>query len=124
MAATRRRFLKTMGTAAAGAGTLVQRPVSACSHPATPSADNQTINQEAQGLLEQHVQQNLYVESNTNGLVQSDPRMPSQAEVESWYRDLRNWGRWGTADDKGAINLITPAKSAAAAGLAGHFFCG
>ena len=29
----------------------------------------------------------------------------------------RNWGRWGADDQMGAVNLITPAKRAAAAGL-------
>jgi kynurenine formamidase len=29
----------------------------------------------------------------------------------------RNWGRWGKDDQMGAVNLITPAKRAAAAGL-------
>ena len=43
--------------------------------------------------------------------------MPTLAEVESWYTDRRNWGRWGKDDQMGAINLITPEKSAAAAGL-------
>ena len=33
------------------------------------------------------------------------------------YRDRRNWGRWGDGDQVGAINLITPEKRAAAAGL-------
>ena len=33
------------------------------------------------------------------------------------YRERRNWGRWGDADQVGAINLITPEKRAAAARL-------
>ncbi len=43
--------------------------------------------------------------------------LPTAAEVKSWLRERRNWGRWGKDDQKGAINLITPAKRAAAAGL-------
>ena len=43
--------------------------------------------------------------------------MPTQAEVDSWYTDRRNWGRWGDDDQKGAVNLITPEKRAAAAAL-------
>ncbi|WP_459545514.1 cyclase family protein [Nocardia sp. X0981] len=30
---------------------------------------------------------------------------------------VRNWGRWGAADELGTLNFITPAKVAAAAGL-------
>ena len=33
------------------------------------------------------------------------------------YRERRNWGRWGTDDQVGAVNLITPEKKAAAAQL-------
>jgi kynurenine formamidase len=43
--------------------------------------------------------------------------LPTAAEVTSWLRERRNWGRWGKDDQKGAINLITPAKRAAAARL-------
>jgi kynurenine formamidase len=43
--------------------------------------------------------------------------LPTAADVKSWLRERRNWGRWGKDDQKGAINLITPAKRAAAAGL-------
>jgi len=43
--------------------------------------------------------------------------IPTQAEVESYLRDRRNWGRWGPDDQVGAVNLITPAKRIAAAGL-------
>ena len=44
-------------------------------------------------------------------------RLPTQQEVESYLRDRRNWGRWGADDEVGAINLITPQKRVAAAGL-------
>ncbi len=44
-------------------------------------------------------------------------RLPTQQEVESYLRDRRNWGRWGSDDEIGAINLITPQKRVAAAGL-------
>jgi kynurenine formamidase len=43
--------------------------------------------------------------------------LPSAEEVKSWLRERRNWGRWGKDDEKGAINLITPAKRAGAARL-------
>src|SRR5437016_5709592 len=44
--------------------------------------------------------------------------LPTEKEVLDWIRgERRNWGRWGKDDQKGAINLITPAKRAAAARL-------
>ncbi len=41
----------------------------------------------------------------------------SAAEYERWQTELSNWGRWGPDDELGALNLITPARSAAAAAL-------
>lgn len=43
--------------------------------------------------------------------------VPSKAEVESYLRDRRNWGRWGADDQVGAVNLITPDKRVRAASL-------
>jgi kynurenine formamidase len=43
--------------------------------------------------------------------------LPTEKDVLSWIRDRSNWGRWGKDDQLGAINLITPAKRAAAARL-------
>ncbi len=43
--------------------------------------------------------------------------VPSRDEVLSYLRDRRNWGRWGADDQRGAINLITPAKRVGAAAL-------
>src|SRR5437879_12566615 len=43
--------------------------------------------------------------------------LPSEQEVLGWIRQRRNWGRWGKDDQIGALNLITPAKRAAAARL-------
>jgi kynurenine formamidase len=49
--------------------------------------------------------------------------MQGQAEVAEARRfarlgtELRNWGRWGTDDQIGTLNLITPQRIAAAAGL-------
>ena len=43
--------------------------------------------------------------------------LPKESEVRSWIQERRNWGRWGKDDQLGAINLITPAKRAAAARL-------
>ena len=44
-------------------------------------------------------------------------RLPTREEVESYLKDRRNWGRWGADDEVGAVNLITPQKRVAAAGL-------
>jgi kynurenine formamidase len=34
--------------------------------------------------------------------------VPSEADVLSWFDALSNWGRWGTDDVLGTLNLITP----------------
>jgi kynurenine formamidase len=44
-------------------------------------------------------------------------RVPSEQEVIGYVKTLSNWGRWGAEDELGTINLITPAKRAAAARL-------
>jgi kynurenine formamidase len=44
-------------------------------------------------------------------------RVPSEPEVISYLKTQSNWGRWGAEDELGTINLITPAKRAAAARL-------
>ena len=41
----------------------------------------------------------------------------SRADIESLLHDRSNWGRWGEDDQIGAVNLITPDKRVAAAGL-------
>ena len=43
--------------------------------------------------------------------------LPTEQDVKSWIRERRNWGRWGKDDQKGVLNLVTPAKRAAAARL-------
>ncbi len=69
-------------------------------------------------LLERHERETVVAAgSATSAARQSDPRMPTQAEVDSWYTDRRNWDRWGRDDQMGAINLITPQKRTAAAAL-------
>jgi len=40
-----------------------------------------------------------------------------QADMDRWKKELSNWGRWGKEDEKGTLNLITPAKRKQAAGL-------
>ncbi len=41
----------------------------------------------------------------------------TRESIESLLKDRRNWGRWGADDEVGAVNLITPEKRVAAAGL-------
>ena len=38
-------------------------------------------------------------------------------EFDSMFRELSNWGRWGSDDERGTLNLITPAKTRQAAAL-------
>lgn len=35
----------------------------------------------------------------------------------STFEQVKNWGRWGTDDERGALNLLTPERTAAAAAL-------
>jgi kynurenine formamidase len=53
---------------------------------------------------------------------QSGRREAAQSSVtkeqfEKWATELSNWGRWGKDDERGALNLITPAKRQQAAAL-------
>jgi kynurenine formamidase len=45
------------------------------------------------------------------------PPLPSRKEIDALIRERSNWNRWGKDDQKGAINLITPAKIVAATRL-------
>ena len=38
-------------------------------------------------------------------------------EYDAMFRELSNWGRWGADDERGTLNLITPAKTLQAAAL-------
>ena len=40
-----------------------------------------------------------------------------RAQYEDWRQDFKTWGRWGTGDNKGASNLITPEKVLSATSL-------
>jgi kynurenine formamidase len=44
-------------------------------------------------------------------------RVAAREQSENPFIYRRNWGRWGNDDQRGAVNLITPAKRAAAAAL-------
>ena len=39
----------------------------------------------------------------------------TSAEIDALHQSLSNWGRWGPDDQLGTLNLVTPAKRAAAA---------
>ena len=43
----------------------------------------------------------------------------STKELEALFEDVKNWGKWGDNDERGALNYITPARVAAAASLVG-----
>lgn len=42
----------------------------------------------------------------------------SAPAFQSLFEEVSNWGRWGEADERGALNLLTPERVVAAAGLA------
>ena len=114
MATSRRRFLTAVGAAAGGAG--IAGGARALGSNGLHAGGGQAPNAFSPAeLLARHARAATAARAAPAG--QSDPRMPTQAEVESWYTDRRNWGRWGDDDQKGAVNLITPEKSAAAAAL-------
>jgi len=55
-------------------------------------------------------------------VIAQQPAAPSHApvskeQIEKWKNELSNWGRWGKDDERGALNLITPAKRKQAAAL-------
>src|SRR3979490_1617596 len=41
-----------------------------------------------------------------------------RAEYEQWRKDYKTWGKWGTDDNKGTSNFITPKKVLSAVKLA------
>ncbi len=42
---------------------------------------------------------------------------PTAADLEQLFESLKNWGRWGDDDERGALNHLTPAHRAAAGAL-------
>ena len=42
---------------------------------------------------------------------------PTTQELDSLYEELRNWGRWGVDDERGALALLTAERRARAASL-------
>ncbi len=45
------------------------------------------------------------------------PTQLKATDIDKMMTDLSNWGRWGKDDQRGTLNLITPAKRKQAAGL-------
>ena len=39
-------------------------------------------------------------------IAQQQRKATTKAEVETWMKELSNWGRWGKDDRLGAVNLI------------------
>ncbi len=50
----------------------------------------------------------------TVALAQPPAPKLTKADIDKMMQELSNWGRWGKADEKGTINLITAAKRKAA----------
>jgi hypothetical protein len=48
---------------------------------------------------------------------QQPDRLVTLATLKKWERELSNWGRWGKDDERGLLNLITPAKTKQALAL-------
>lgn len=48
---------------------------------------------------------------------QTAERLVTLETLDRWAEELSNWGRWGPADQRGTLNLITPEKTREAAGL-------
>ena len=116
MATSRRRFLTAVGAAAGSAGIAGgTRALASNGAPGLRAGGAQAADAFSPSELLARHEQATVAATAAPPAAQADPRMPSQAEVESWYTDRRNWGRWGDDDQKGAVNLITPEKSAAAA---------
>lgn len=47
--------------------------------------------------------------SSQSGVPQGGP-VVTKEDVTKWMTELSNWGRWGKEDQRGTLNLITPAK--------------
>ncbi len=60
----------------------------------------------------------LFLSSPQIPSVRAQSREPrTLEELDRWMKEVSNWGRWGAADQKGAVNLITPEKRKKAADL-------
>ena len=50
-------------------------------------------------------------------MLKSKYPMISIGEFDKLFEKLKNWGKWGSSDDRGTLNYVTPEKIAAAAAL-------
>jgi kynurenine formamidase len=50
-------------------------------------------------------------------LMSTDYDVPGTEELDELYESLKNWGRWGADDERGALNHLTPTHRSAAAAL-------
>jgi kynurenine formamidase len=53
----------------------------------------------------------------TSAQADAAPAPLGAAEIREMFEDLSNWGRWGENDQRGTLNLVTPAKRRQAAAL-------
>ncbi len=108
MASSRRRFL--MHAAALG-GAALARPAQAWSPRGTSAP-------ETPGRPDTFSPPELLARQAARARAAAAPgAQPGDGDYAAMYRERRNWGRWGTNDQVGAINLITAEKRSAAAGL-------
>ena len=49
--------------------------------------------------------------------MQLPERLVTHEQMLEWEQEMKNWGRWGLDDQRGTLNLITPAKTQAAVRL-------
>src|SRR5687767_3270059 len=59
----------------------------------------------------------LVLAISADSLAQDAPAPLSAADIDSMFNTLSNWGRWGTDDQRGTLNLVTPEKRRQAASL-------
>jgi len=59
----------------------------------------------------------LLIACSANTASVDSPHKLTKSAIDRWMKELSNWGRWGTHDEVGALNLITPAKRKQAAAL-------
>lgn len=113
MTTSRRRFLKS---AAVFGGVTIGQGASAWKDPVVPRVTASAKNISGAELLESYAQEKIAAGS-IAASAQSDPPLPTQADVDEWYTTRRNWGRWGDDDQMGAMNLVTSEKRMAAASM-------
>jgi kynurenine formamidase len=66
-----------------------------------------TVEQMIVGQIISHYQEHqLNIETKLRA--QTGVGRPTQDELLGWMTSLSNWGRWGAADQRGTLNLVTP----------------